>query len=87
MRQNREYYEKNKDLNVRFELIFQEMLDRKSIPNKFFNESMIGGKVQLDLDEKNIFNNGGFISRNQTLYKCMVGSLLWLFNLDNSSNI
>ena len=40
------------------------MLDRKSIPNKFFNESMIGGKVQLDLDEKNIFNNGGFISRN-----------------------
>ena len=48
---------------------------------------MIGGKVQLDLDEKNIFNNGGFISRNQTLYKCMVGSLLWLFNLDNSSNI
>ena len=63
------------------------MLDRKSIPNKFFNEYMIGGKVQLDLDEKNIFNNGGFISRNQTLYKCMVGSLLWLFNLDNSSNI
>ena len=63
------------------------MLDRKSIPNVVLNEYMIGGKAQLDLDEKNIFNNGGFISRNQTLYKCMVGSLLWLFNLDNSSNI
>ena len=52
------------------------MLDRKSIPNVVLNEYMIGGKAQLDLDEKNIFNNGGFIS-----------SLLWLFNLDNSSNI
>jgi hypothetical protein len=63
------------------------MLDRKSFPNVVFNEYMIGGKVQLDLDEKRIFNNGGFISRNQTLYKCMVGSLLWLFNIDNSCNI
>ena len=36
---------KSKDLSIKFELIFQGKLNRKSMANKGANEYMIGGRV------------------------------------------
>ena len=55
--------------------------------NKGVNEYMIGGKTQLDLDENRLFTNGGYIVRDQTLFKCMVGTYLFFMNSHNTSNI